>query len=511
MRVLKTALGLKTALQENQGQTVALVPTMGALHSGHLSLIARAKAENDLVVVSIFVNPLQFGQGEDYQKYPRPIEQDIDLCQAFDVDILFAPSVEAMAINQGQQQSLVVPPEHLVANLCGPFRPGHFAGVTTIVCKLFNIVQPNVAYFGEKDFQQLVILKKMVEDLRLPVIIKGCPTVQDPSGLALSSRNVYLNEQQKAQASGINTSLMLAKEAFSSGERKSSPLLTIVKQSLVQISPKFKLQYLELVDPNNLKQLETIEDTGVIAIAGYFGSTRLIDNILLNAQKPIVTIDGPAGAGKSTVTRKLAKELGLLYLDTGAMYRAAAWLIKSQAIALEDHVAIAEVMASMQLELLPCDSSKYSCEVYLNQQRITEQIRSLEVTSLVSQIAAIASVRTVLVKLQKELGKKGGLIAEGRDMGTEVFPQASLKIFLTASVAERARRRFKDLQNQGIEKVSLEELIHQITQRDHQDSTRKISPLRKAQDAVEIICDDLNLDQVCVNIVDLYLNKINQK
>jgi pantoate ligase/cytidylate kinase len=271
------------------------------------------------------------------------------------------------------------------------------------------------------------------------------------------------------------------------------------------------LQYLELVDPNNLKQLETIEDTGVIAIAGYFGSTRLIDNILLNAQKPIVTIDGPAGAGKSTVTRKLAKELGLLYLDTGAMYRAAAWLIKSQAIALEDHVSIAEVMASMQLELLPCDSSKYSCEVYLNQQRITEQIRSLEVTSLVSQIAAIASVRTVLVKLQKELGKKGGLIAEGRDMGTEVFPQASLKIFLTASVAERARRRFKDLQNQGIEKVSLEELIHQITQRDHQDSTRKISPLRKAQDAVEIITDDLNLDQVCVNIVDLYLNKINQK
>jgi len=504
MRILKTVLGLRTALHQKGKTVVGLVPTMGSLHSGHISLIKRARAENDLVVVSIFVNPLQFGPLEDLQHYPRQLEQDTQLCLELGVDFIFAPSVSEMGIELERLQTEVVPAKDFTSSLCGPWRDGHFKGVATIVTKLFNIISPDVAYFGEKDAQQLVIIKRLVEDLRFPVEIKACPTVREASSLACSSRNVYLSVEDKKEASKLYAALLAAKSAFESGQRAASFLIEVAKEFLQLSAPKLKLQYLELVHPETLAPLDIIEDVGLLAIAAYLGSTRLIDNIKLNTRQPIIAIDGPAGAGKSTVTRKIAQQLNLLYLDTGAMYRAVTWLINSAGIALDDHISIAELVSDVQLELIPTNSEKYSCEVYVNQQRVTQEIRSREITNLVSQVAAIASVRKVLVQLQKDYGKKGGVIAEGRDIGTAVFPDAQLKIFLTASVNERAKRRQRDLENQGQLNIDLEKLTQDIERRDYLDSHRSISPLRQAADAIELITDHLTLDEVCERIISLY-------
>ncbi len=504
MQVLKTVIGLRTALSEQgKERTIGLVPTMGALHLGHASLIKQAKSENDLVVVSIFVNPLQFAPEEDLQNYPRQLEQDYQLCLDLGVNLVFAPNAAEMGIHSTERQTQVIPAENLTSSLCGVFRRGHFTGVATIVTKLLNIVSPNVAYFGEKDFQQLVIIRRLVEELKLPVLIKACPTIREESGLAVSSRNSYLSEQDKKEAAILYKALSAAKQSFESGERNAYSLLEIAKKVL-QAAPNLKVEYIEFVHTQTLAPLKTVQDRGLLAVAAYLGSTRLIDNIQLNARKPIIAIDGPAGAGKSTVTRRVAQELGLLYLDSGAMYRAVTWLVIKSAISPTDQVAIAELVSQVQIELMPTDSLYYSTEVYVNGQRVTEEIRSPEVTSLVSTIAAIASVRTVLVALQKAYGEQGGVIAEGRDIGTDVFPDAELKIFLTASVAQRVKRRQKDLQNQGNLNVDLEKLAQDIQQRDYLDSNRSISPLRQAPDALKLITDELSLEQVCQKIVNLY-------
>ena len=508
MRLFKTIAGLRCELERHrQNQTIGLVPTMGALHAGHLSLIERAVSENDVVVVSIFVNPLQFAPTEDLQQYPRQLDRDCQLCEQLGVNVIFAPSVEELYKRQPTTQ--VIPPAAMTSVLCGPFRPGHFPGVATVVTKLLNIVQPTTAYFGEKDAQQLAIIRLLVEDLNLPVEIRACPIVREASGLAYSSRNQYLTGEEKEQALSLSRSLEQVQKAFQQGDRDRSRLIEIVKQELALV-PEVKIEYVELGHPQTLTPLEKIERAGLLAIACYIGSTRLIDNVILRLPRQlIIAIDGPAGAGKSTVTRRIAAALGLLYLDTGAMYRALTWLAMRSGIGVEDEAAIAELVSGAVLELIPPDSPHSPIRVQINGEDVTEAIRTPQVTANVSTIAAQAAVRRELVKQQQRWGKKGGIVAEGRDIGTNVFLDAELKIFLTASVQERARRRLKDLKNQGQEEVNLEQLEGEIQQRDYQDSNRKIAPLKKAVDAIEVNTDGLSIEEVMNRIISLYQQKIS--
>ena len=525
------------AVHRQDSQKIALVPTMGALHQGHISLIERAIAENNVVVVSIFVNPLQFAPTEDLSSYPRQLESDLKICEELGVDLVFAP--EPAEINSsGDSQALdlttaVVPPENMTQVLCGKYRPGHFQGVATIVTKLFNIVQPHRAYFGQKDAQQLAIIHRLVKDLSIPVKIISCPIIREASGLALSSRNQYLTPNEKQQAAVIYRSLQEAKLAFDRQQTASKDLVNLVERELNRVEG-VKIQYVELVDPVTLVPIEEIKQNGLLAIAAYVGSTRLIDNIVLQKTQPIlaivgpagagkstvsrrlidnivlqrtqpiVAIDGPAGAGKSTVTRRLAHKLDLLYLDTGAMYRAVTWLAMESGIDIDDSEAIASLITDLDLKLTSPNGADLPTVVHVNGQEVTNAIRTPEVTANVSAIAAQAAVREKLVEMQQQWGKEGGLIAEGRDIGTNVFPDAELKIFLTASAAERARRRWQDLQNQGRDDIKIEQLEQDIQQRDEKDSNRAIAPLKKADDAIELITDDLTIDEVVEKIVDLY-------
>lgn len=502
MRLFTTVAGLRFAIaSQRPRQTIGFVPTMGALHVGHGSLIQRAIAENDVVVVSIFVNPLQFGPSEDLSKYPRTLEQDCQMCDRLGVNIVFAPTVEEMGTG-ASSVTTVTPPPAMTSVLCGQFRAGHFQGVATIVTKLLNIVAPNNAYFGEKDAQQLAIIRQLVKDLNIPVEIKGCPTIREASGLAYSSRNQYLSANEKEQALTISHSLRAAQKAFRMGERESFKLIEIVKEELSR-TPEVRVQYVELVHPRSLERIETLEEAGLLAIAAYVGSTRLIDNIILRHRQPIIAVDGPAGAGKSTVTHRVAQALNLLHLDTGAMYRAIAWLVMEKGIALDDEGAIAELVSQANLELIPAEPP-HPTRVIINGEDVTQTIRTPEVTAIVSQIAAKASVRQELVKQQQRYGKTGGIIAEGRDIGTAVFPDAELKIFLTASVEARAKRRWQDFRAQGREEISIEQLEQDIQQRDYLDSHRSIAPLQQAIDAIKIDTDEMSVAEVSQQIIDMY-------
>ena len=509
MVLLQTISKLRShlAVYRLDSQKIALVPTMGALHQGHISLIERAIAQNDVVVVSIFVNPLQFAPTEDLSSYPRQLESDLKICEELGVDLVFAP--EPAEINSsGDTRSLfnttaVIPPASMTEVLCGKYRPGHFQGVATIVTKLLNIVQPHRAYFGQKDAQQLAIIRRLVKDLYIPVEIVSCPIVREASGLALSSRNQYLTPEEKQQAAKIYQSLQQARSGFERGKLTNKALVDIVKQELNRVE-EVKIQYVELVDPISLQPIEQIERAGLLAIAAHVGSTRLIDNIVLQKTQPIVAIDGPAGAGKSTVTRRLAHKLDLLYLDTGAMYRAVTWLVMESGIAIDDEEAIASLIADLDLKLTSPNGADLPTVVHVNEQEVTNAIRTPEVTANVSAIAAQSAVREKLVEMQQQWGKQGGLIAEGRDIGTNVFPDAELKIFLTASAAERARRRWQDLQNQGRDDIDIKQLEKDIQQRDEKDSNRAIAPLKKADDAIELITDNLTIDEVIDQIIKLY-------
>lgn len=502
------------------GVSVGLVPTMGALHAGHLSLIQQARQDNEVVVVSIFVNPLQFGPNEDFQQYPRSLEQDRLLCQQAGVDIVFAPSAEELYrkdpsckdIGEAEVSNLpqdaltqVVPPLSMMAILCGRSRPTHFQGVATVVTKLLNIVQPDRAYFGQKDAQQVSILRRMVADLNLPVDLIACPIVRETDGLALSSRNQYLSPEQRSQATLLHRSLQQAERLFYAGQRQREELLNAVKTKLAEC-PAVQLEYIELVHPDTLLPLTQVEEVGLLAIAARLGSTRLIDNMLLHNRQPIVAIDGPAGAGKSTVVRQVAQTLGLLYLDTGAMYRAITWLVLESGIAVDDEAAIAELVSQCQIDI---SGNPAMTRVAINGEDITTEIRSLRVTEQVSAVSAQPIVRQELVKRQKAYGRRGGIVMDGRDIGTCVFPDAELKIFLTASVQERARRRQQDLRKQGQAEVTLADLEQAIYERDLKDSTRRIAPLRKAIDAIEIQTDDLTIDAVVNQIVQLYRKKVS--
>jgi pantoate ligase / CMP/dCMP kinase len=494
MLSFKTILGLRCYLEAQPTATIGFVPTMGALHQGHRSLIDRARQENDLVIVSIFVNPLQFAPGEDLDKYPRQLAADRQLCTEAGVDVIFNPTSESL--NLGEELTQVVPPASLTSGLCGRSRPGHFTGVATIVTKLLQIIRPTNSYFGQKDAQQVAIIRKLAQDLYLPGRIVTCPIVRAASGLALSSRNQYLSAEQQAQAANIYRSLQQAQDLFISGNRVTSNLLNAVRSTL-QDHPEIQLDYLELVDPQTMVPIDAIQTSGLLAIAAKVGNTRLIDNILLTKQSPIIAIDGPAGAGKSTVTKLVAKTLGLQFLDTGAMYRAVTWLVLQAQLPLDSAAEIAELVAKSKIEL-------QGDRVLINGQDISTEIRSLEVTSKVSAIAALGSVRTALVQQQQLIGGNGGIVAEGRDMCTYVFPDAGVKIFLTATVGERARRRLADLHANGEIDISLAELEASIAERDRLDSTRAIAPLKKAATATEIVTDGMSIEQVVTEIVDLY-------
>ena len=507
MLIISKVVELKTVLNniKSEPRQIGLVPTMGALHQGHISLIEKAIAECDAVIVSIFVNPLQFAPHEDLARYPRSLTTDSQLCKKLGVDIVFAPSAAEIGIRGDTvtqtDTTTVMPPEFMTAGLCGKYRPEHFTGVATIVTKLFNIVQPDRAYFGQKDAQQLAIVRRLVTDLNLSLTIVDCPIVRDASGLAISSRNEYLTPVEKTQAAILYRSLQQAAIAFKKGVTDTKNLLEIVQAQLDAV-PEVKIQYVELVDPLTLQPLEKVENTGLLAIAAYVGNTRLIDNMVL--RQPIVAIDGPAGAGKSTVTRLLAKELGLLYLDTGAMYRAVTWLVMDSQIDLDNEAAIANLVKNVQIDLIPPNAPQLPVEVYINGKEVTQAIRTPEVTANVSTIAAMAAVREELVKAQQKYGDRGGIVAEGRDIGTNVFPNAELKIFLTASPQERAKRRLLDLQNRGYENTDLQQLEKEIIERDKKDSNRAIAPLKKADDAIEIVTDNLSVEEVIAQIIKLY-------
>ncbi len=257
------------------GLTIGFVPTMGYLHEGHLSLVREAKKRNDRAAVSIFVNPKQFGPAEDYNVYPRDFNRDAALLEKEGVDLIFYPAVEEM-YPAGYKTYVEV--EDLENRLCGRSRPGHFRGVCTVVLKLFNLIQPDEAYFGWKDAQQVIILKKMVEDLNLPVKIRSMPLIREKDGLALSSRNIYLNQQERQASVVLYRSLELAEEIIKNGERQAARIRQQMV-NLISAEPLARIDYVEIVDPQTLEPLVTIDGDALVAVAVYFGRTRLIDNL----------------------------------------------------------------------------------------------------------------------------------------------------------------------------------------------------------------------------------------
>jgi pantoate--beta-alanine ligase len=279
MRVCHSIAEVRAASRtgRREGKSLGLVPTMGALHEGHLSLVRAAKAQCDLVVVSIFVNPLQFGPNEDLAKYPRNFDRDRELLAKEGADFIFAPSVDQI-YPPGAVTYVTV--EALSDKLCGRSRPGHFRGVTTVVSKLFNIVEPDRAFFGQKDAAQSTIIRRMVRDLNIPVQVVVCPIVREPDGLAMSSRNSYLDAQQRKSALGLYRSVTAVQGRFDRGERNSHALIEAGKQTFTH-EALVRLDYFEIVDPETLDPVDDLSRGGLVAVAASVGNVRLIDNIVL--------------------------------------------------------------------------------------------------------------------------------------------------------------------------------------------------------------------------------------
>lgn len=273
-----TQILLKFKLRE---KTIGLVPTMGALHAGHLSLIRQARKENDIVVVSIFVNPTQFVPREDFTKYPRPLRHDLVLCRNAGVDFVFHPSAHDM-YPSGSRTFVNV--EGLSGVLCGASRPGHFRGVATVVAKLFNIVRPDAIYFGQKDAQQAVIMRQMARDLNFPARIKVMPIVRECDGLAMSSRNSYLNPQERADAVVLYESLRCAEELMRRGERSAASVIARIKKS-IRVKKSAWIEYAAIVSADTLEPMKVLRGRCLIALAVWIGKTRLIDNIVVNIRQ----------------------------------------------------------------------------------------------------------------------------------------------------------------------------------------------------------------------------------
>ncbi len=283
MEVAKTIESVRDLVRtaRSEDKIIGLVPTMGALHIGHISLIETAVKECDFVVVSIFVNPTQFVPGEDFEKYPRPLEADLEICKKAGTDAVFAPTPEQM---YPAENITWVSVEKLTESLCGQFRPGHFRGVTTVCTKLFNIVAPDIAYFGQKDAQQAIVIRRMAADLNMPLEIVICPTVREPNGLAISSRNKYLTEQQKKDAANIYKSLQKCRQMIDAGVTETTEIINGMSKILQQV-PSIEIEYISIVDAETLQNIDRIAGKVLTAIAVKIGSTRLIDNILIDTSK----------------------------------------------------------------------------------------------------------------------------------------------------------------------------------------------------------------------------------
>ena len=281
MKVVKSVAGMKALARQwkRDGKRIGFVPTMGYLHDGHLSLVRESKARADVTVVSIFVNPTQFGPNEDFKKYPRDLEKDSAYLKKAGVDCLFYPDA-AEIYPPGYRTSVEV--EGLQDRLCGRSRPGHFRGVATIVLKLFDIVAPDAAFFGAKDAQQVLIIKRMAADLDLDVEIVTCPIVREPDGLAMSSRNAYLAPEGRKAALALSMSLRWAEKAVGAGERDAGRLVAGIR-SILEAEPLARIDYIEAVDPATLEPVAEIRGEVLVALAVFFGSTRLIDNVRLTA------------------------------------------------------------------------------------------------------------------------------------------------------------------------------------------------------------------------------------
>ena len=280
MKVYRSISSLTKKIKEikKQGKAIGLVPTMGFLHEGHMSLIKRAAKDTDCVIVTIFVNPAQFGPKEDFKKYPRDIKKDLKLCEKEAVDIIFAPEAREM---YPEGFATYVKVDRITDTLCGAFRPGHFRGVATVVAKLFNITMPDIAYFGQKDGQQAVVIRRMAKDLDMQVKIKIMPIVREKDGLAMSSRNVYLNPQERAQALCIYKSLKLAQRLFNKGERNAKKIIKRMSQ-LINENRKADIEYIAIVDAEELRDMKRISGQAMVSVAVKIGNTRLIDNVILN-------------------------------------------------------------------------------------------------------------------------------------------------------------------------------------------------------------------------------------
>lgn len=279
MQIFDTVSGLQTFLAAHRatGKRIGLVPTMGYLHAGHISLVHAARHACDVVVLSIFVNPKQFGPQEDFATYPRDMEGDLRQAREAGVDAVFTPSVEEM-YPPGFLTEVAV--HELTAPLCGASRPGHFNGVTTVVAKLLNIVGPDRAYFGQKDYQQVTVLRKMATDLCMPLAVITCPTVREPDGLAMSSRNAYLNPAERQAALVLSRALHLAEKRLAQGERQGTRLTAILRDCIAK-EPLARIDYVAVCDPQTLREVEQLSETVLVALAVYVGKTRLIDNAVL--------------------------------------------------------------------------------------------------------------------------------------------------------------------------------------------------------------------------------------
>lgn len=282
MLITRTISETRAAIAQARvaGKKIGFVPTMGYLHEGHLKLVDIAKEQSDFVVVSIFVNPTQFGPTEDFAQYPRDFERDRRLCESRGTDVIFAPEVSEM---YPEKSLLTFQIEKLADRLCGARRPGHFSGVALIVSKLLNIVQPDVAVFGQKDAQQLLVIKRLVQDLNFPVKIIAAPTVREPDGLAMSSRNLYLNSEQRAQSTVLYKSLQHAKALIEQGERNGQRVIASMSK-LITAASEAKIDYIEIVGVKDLQPVEKMDGQILIALAVYFGKARLIDNMILEVK-----------------------------------------------------------------------------------------------------------------------------------------------------------------------------------------------------------------------------------
>ena len=280
MQVLSTIREARTAIAElrRQGRSIGLVPTMGALHAAHRSLIDEAVTRCDAVAVSIFVNPTQFGPGEDYERYPRTLEADLTICREAGAALVFAPKAKEMYPDRFATSVHVA---KLTERLCGAHRPGHFDGVTTVVAKLLNALTPDMAFFGEKDYQQLKVIERMTRDLNMPIEIVACPTIREDDGLAMSSRNRYLSTEQRKQALSLSKSMREAARSIAEGTRDAADLVRGMKRRILEVGPA-RIDYIAIVDPETLQPVEKVCGPARICMAVRIGNCRLIDNLAVN-------------------------------------------------------------------------------------------------------------------------------------------------------------------------------------------------------------------------------------